>query len=149
MKQTHNPILLPLGAALLVLATSCTTAPQPVAASTSSQLAAFKGVLPLLETNCSHCHGEQRLPTMPALTDTKALGALVGPGKFIVPGKPENSRFYQVVTLSDNQAGAMPPTGHAISKSELKALHTWIAGGAPLPAENLAITPRGMAPRSR
>ena len=149
MKETHIPVLLPLGAALIVLATSCTTAPPPVAPPSASQQATFKGVLALLETNCSHCHGEQRLPTMPALTDTKSLGALIGPGKFIVPGKPENSRFYQVVTLSDNQAGAMPPTGHAISKSELQALQTWIASGAPLPAENLVITPRGMAPRSR
>ena len=149
MKQTHIPVLLPLGAALIVLGTSCTTAPPPVAPPSASQQATFKGVLPLLETNCAHCHGEQRLPTMPALTDTKSLGALIGPGKFIVPGQPENSRFYQVVTLSDNQAGAMPPTGHAISKSELKALQTWISSGAPLPAENLPIKPRGMAPRSR
>ncbi len=149
MKQTHIPVLLPLGAALLVLATSCTTAPQLVAPAPKAKQGTFKGVLPLLETNCSHCHGEQRLPTMPALTDTKSLGALIGPGKFIVPGKPENSRFYQVVTLSDNQAGAMPPTGHAISKSELQALQTWIASGAPLSSENLVITPRGMAPRSR
>ena len=149
MKQTQIPVLLPLGAALLVLATSCTTAPPPVAPPSAAQQATFKGVLPLLETNCAHCHGAQRLPTMPALTDTKALSALIGEGKFIVPGKPESSRFYQVVTLSDNEAGAMPPTGHAISKRELQSLQKWIASGAPLPAENLAITPRGMAPRSR
>jgi len=111
--------------------------------------AAFQRVLPLLETNCVHCHGVQRLPTMPALTDTEVLATLIGPGQLIVPGAPESSRFFQVVTLADNQAGAMPPTGHGISKSEVETLRKWIQSGASLPAENLTLKPRGLGPRSR
>ncbi len=144
MKVTLLPAIksLSLAATVLVLAAGCATAPQPPAS------AAFQRVLPLLETNCVHCHGEQRLASMPAFTDTKALAALIGPGKLIVPGQPEGSRFLQVVTLADNQAGAMPPTGHAIAKRDVEALRAWIQNGAPLPAENITLNPRGTGVRS-
>lgn len=86
---------------------------------------------------------------MPSLTDTKALGSLIGPGKLIVPGKPEQSRFYLVTTLSDNEAGAMPPTGHAMEASEVAVLRGWIQGGAPVPEETILLHPEGIPPRSR
>jgi hypothetical protein len=86
---------------------------------------------------------------MPSLTDTKALGALIGPTNLIIPGKPEQSRFFVVVALADNQAGAMPPTGHAISKQEVATLKKWIEGGALLPSENIKLHPKGRSPRSR
>ncbi|MEP6672878.1 MAG: c-type cytochrome [Chthoniobacter sp.] len=111
--------------------------------------ATYQQVVPLLENNCVHCHGQQRLPSMPPLTDTAALAALIGPGKLIVPGHPEDSRFLRVVTLADNQVGAMPPTGHAISPREVELMRAWIANGAPLPAVNVDLTPRGRGPRSR
>jgi len=145
----RTPVLSLIGSLALVLIAGCASDRPLVTTSDSPQgPAAFQRVLPLLETNCVHCHGVQRLPTMPALADTKALAALIGPGKLIVPGSPESSRFFQVVTLPDNQAGAMPPTGHGISKSEVGTLRKWIQSGAPLPAENLILKPRGMGPRS-
>ena len=143
------PVLSLIGSLAQVLIAGCAS-DQPLAQTSESPKnpAAFQRVLPLLETNCVHCHGAQRLPTMPALADTKVLATLIGPGKLIVPGSPESSRFFQVVALSDNQAGAMPPTGHGISKSEVETLRKWIQSGAPLPAENLILKPRGMGPRS-
>ena len=86
---------------------------------------------------------------MPALIDTRALADLIGPGKLIVPGRPDESRFFKVVTLADNEAGAMPPTGHAIAARHVEALRKWIAAGAPVPAQVQPLKPRGEAPRSR
>lgn len=139
------PALILLGSLVSALIAGCAQTPP---AESPKNVASFQRVLPLLETNCVHCHGQQRLPTMPAIADTKALAALIGPGKLIVPGAPESSRFFQVVMLTDNQAGAMPPTGHGISKAQVETLRAWIQSGAPLPAGNLALKPRGPGPRS-
>lgn len=110
----------------------------------------FARVLPVLESNCVHCHGPNHLAHMPAFPDTRALAALIGPANWIVPGQPERSRFFQVVTLANDQPGAMPPTGHAISKAEVATLRAWIAAGAPVPAgPPVVLVARGEGPRSR
>lgn len=104
-------------------------------------------VLAVLERNCVHCHGAGRLTTMPPINDTLALAKLIG-SHWIVPGRPEASRFYQVVIFPDEIPGAMPPSGHAISKKDAQILRQWIKAGARLPAHNVTLTPRGPLPRS-
>ena len=148
MKHSAPPILriLPLLGSLL-LAVSC--ANPPPAKQRDHSNASFARVRPVLERNCVHCHAAIRLPGMPSLTDTKALAGLIGPGKLIVPGKPEQSRFYLVAALSDDEAGAMPPTGHAIKANELSVLREWIQEGASLPEETIRLNPVGISPRSR
>ena len=109
----------------------------------------FASVRPVLESNCVHCHGPNHLPNMPAFTDTRALARLTGPANWIVPGHPERSRFFQVVTFADAHPGAMPPTGHAISRSEAATLRAWIVAGAPVPdGAPVVLTPRGEGPHS-
>ena len=109
----------------------------------------FASVRPVLESNCVHCHGPNHLSHMPAFPDTRALAQLIGPANWIVPGHPERSRLFHVVTLADGQSGAMPPTGHAISKSEIARLRAWIAAGAPLPeSAPVVLTARGEGPHS-
>ena len=147
MKPCHLLLILLSGFAVSGFVVGCTTAPQAPTGPQSPAM--FQRVLPLLETNCIHCHGDQRLPSMPSFADTKALAGLIGPGKLIVPGQPESSRVFQVVTFSDQQTGAMPPTGHAIAKPEVESLRAWIQSGAPLPADHLALKPRGTGIRSR
>ena len=142
----YVPQVLLLGAALL-LAASC--ASPPPAEEQAARAASFAKVKPVIERSCVHCHGWQRLPGMPPLTDTRALAELTGPGKFIVPGQPEQSRFFTVVTLSDNQTGAMPPTGHALTRREVAMLRTWITEGARVPWVNTKLVPEGAVPRSR
>ncbi len=110
----------------------------------------FASVRPVLESNCVHCHGPNRLSHMPAFSDTRALARLIGPANWIVPGQPERSRFLQIVIYADEHPGAMPPTGHAISKAEIERLRAWIAAGAPVP-ENppVVLVARGEGQRSR
>lgn len=108
----------------------------------------FSNVQPVLETNCVHCHGHEHLKYMPAFADTQELSKLIGARSWIVPGHPERSRFLHVVTLADDQSGAMPPTGHAIAKQDIEALRDWIATGASIPpGKPIALTPRGHGPR--
>lgn len=148
MKPTPLPtlhVLLTLGA--LLFAVSCVS--QPPAEDCDKPESSFARVKPVLERNCVHCHADIRLPGMPSLTDTKALASLIGPANLIVPGQPEQSRFYLVTTLSDDQAGAMPPTGHAIKASEVTILREWIQGGAGLPSEVIELKGTGRSPRSR
>ena len=135
-------------AGTLLLAVSCASR-TGVGKEDNDSAAAFARVKPVLERNCVHCHAAIRLPGMPSMTDTKALASLIGSGKLIVPGKPEQSRFYLVTTLSDEQAGAMPPTGHAMSRNEVTVLREWIQGGAELPDDIIKFNPVGVSPRSR
>jgi hypothetical protein len=111
--------------------------------------AGFDQVRPVLEASCVHCHGSERLAGMPSFASTRDLAALTGPGRLIVPGAPEQSRFFQVVAFSDSDVGAMPPTGHALSSREVGVLKAWIAAGAELPEKNVALRAHGQSPRSR
>lgn len=128
--------------ALVASIASCTQGP-----TSDADVTAFAPVRTVLETNCVHCHGDNRLSTMPPINDTHALIKLIGK-HWIVPGKPEASRFFQVVTFPDEVPGAMPPSGHAISKKEVQILLSWIKAGAKVPAHNLKLTPQGPLPRS-
>lgn len=134
--------------ACLVLITSCS---QPVLGDKSATVSAESGnwgpALTILEHQCVHCHGDNRLSTMPPINDTHALSKLIG-SHWIVPGKPQASRFFQVVTFPDEIPGAMPPSGHAISKKDVRILQDWIKAGAKLPAQNVKLIPVGPLPRS-
>lgn len=126
---------------------SCSTPKSTVEAAKGGGFAEARMVI---ERNCVHCHGPQRLATMPSFSDTRALAALRGKANWIVPGQPESSRFLQVVTLADSQPGAMPPTGHAISADEVAKLRAWIVAGAPIPdGASVPLKPQGTGPRSR
>ena len=103
----------------------------------------------VLEKNCVHCQGDNRLSTMPSIHDSRALGELIGKGGWIVPGKPDQSRIYQVVIFPDEVPGAMPPTGHAIDRADVQVLREWIAAGAKVPpGKVIPFTPQGTPPRS-
>ena len=126
----------------LLLLASC--AQKPVS---EAEAVAFTPVRRVLETNCVHCHGDNRLSTMPPINDTQAIAKLIDTS-WIVPGKPEASRFFQVATFPDEIPGAMPPSGHAISKKDQQTLRDWIKAGAKLPESNVKLSPTGPLPRS-
>lgn len=125
-----------------LLLAACAPKPAP-----DDGTAAFAPVRGVLETNCVHCHGDNHLSTMPPIDDTRSLARLIGMG-WIIPSRPEASRFFQVVTFPDEIPGAMPPSGHAISKKDQQTLRDWIKAGAKLPATNVKLSPKGPLPRS-
>lgn len=145
MNRNALPIAIAAASAMALHFTGCSSGQL-----LSGKAGSFASVRPVLESNCIHCHGDARLPNMPAFNDTGALARLVGPNNWIVPGHPERSRFFQVVTFSDEQPGAMPPTGHALSKADAEKIRAWIQAGATLPeGPNVKLVPRGDGPRSR
>jgi mono/diheme cytochrome c family protein len=141
MKPIHSFVPAGLG---LLLASCAATDPAG-----SPETVSFDQARRVLEASCVHCHGSQRIAGMPSFASTRDLAALTGPGRLILPGAPEQSRFFQVVTLSDSEIGAMPPTGHALAPHDVAVLKAWIAGGAEMPEKNVALHPHGRAPRSR
>jgi cytochrome c5 len=141
--------LLPWMAFLLALFVLSACVLQDDSAERQAELAAFAPVQTMLEKNCVHCHGDQRLSTMPSIHDSKALDALIREGGWVTPGKPEASRLYQVVSFSDQVPGAMPPTGHAIRRDEKHVLSEWIRKGAKVPrGRSIRFVVRGEIPRS-
>ena len=148
LHMDFSPRSLFLPAACVISLTGCATRPAAKTTPTPQQATAFEKAAIVLETNCVHCHGTLRLKTMPAMESTADLATMTGPGKFIIPGQPDESHLYRVITLTDKQPGAMPPTGHAVSKADVATLRTWIQSGAALPEKRRVFTPRGTAPRS-
>ena len=108
-------------------------------------------VWPLFQEKCLACHGNDE-KKIKADYDMRTLESATKGGESgstaLVPGKPEASRFFQVVTFPDEIPGAMPPSGHAISKKEVQILRDWIKSGAKLPAHNIKLKPQGPLPRS-
>src|SRR5579863_2228839 len=101
----------------------------PVFAQTPAKPVSFEAdVQPTFATRCTGCHGpDTRIKEMNL---SSLEGVLKGSesGPVIVPGKPEESRLYQMV-----RDGKMPPGKTHLSEQQLAAIRTWIesmSGGA-------------------
>jgi|SRR5579871_1909651 len=95
-------------------------------------------VQPILTSNCTACHGDgTRIKEMNLSTlDGVLKGSESGP--VVVPGKPDESRLYQVV-----RDGKMPMGKPHLKEAELAAIRSWIeslAGNSnqpPVPPEEM------------
>jgi hypothetical protein len=85
-----------------------------------------KDVLPLLKAKCHRCHGDKGKQ---AELDLRArAGILQGgeSGPVIVPGKPDESRLYEMV-----HDGLMPPGKKGkLRREEVETIRRWIEAGA-------------------
>ncbi len=92
-----------------------------------------KDIKPILEGVCLHCHnGHVAAGDLDLRTRALAFRRSSN-GPFIVPGYPERSKIFNMIRLEDTEAGAMPPTGHGLSKDEIGLIKGWIAQGAVWP----------------
>jgi hypothetical protein len=90
-------------------------------------------IKPILESRCVTCHHSGALLGDLNL-ETRALALRQRPaGPFIVPGAPDQSRLYLVLTLPEGERKAMPPTGHRIPVEEVNLIKRWISEGAEWP----------------
>jgi hypothetical protein len=82
------------------------------------------GVLSIIKSNCgsSACHSGSFKPNLTNYADIRAL---------VVPGNPEGSKLYQLITTSD-VAKAMPPVNYGVdlSVTEKTKIYNWIKHGA-------------------
>ena len=121
-----------LAAVLAGAAGSCTTTGTPDARSSQPGQAAFAtSVKPLFEHRCVHCHSDAK--PLAGLNLQDRSGTLAPERRFIVPGKPEESRLYRAVTLENAHPNVMPGDGWGITGEQEAALKAWIAEGAPWP----------------
>ncbi|MFM7039215.1 MAG: PSD1 and planctomycete cytochrome C domain-containing protein [Planctomycetaceae bacterium] len=88
-------------------------------------------VFPILKRRCIECHGAGLQESGLRLDDGKSLRTT----KVVTGGQPLHSELWRRVTLSDESAERMPPTGDRLSASELAVLRSWIEQGAVVPAD--------------
>ena len=104
----------------------------------SSALAAVdfaKEIKPVLEQNCTKCHGEEQKKGGLRL-HTKADALKGGDnGVVLVAGQPDKSPLYTATILPDEHDNVMPPRpkNPRLSKAQTDLLKDWIAQGATWP----------------
>jgi uncharacterized membrane protein len=149
MKRKGN-----LGCFLVVLmgaaSSGCTTNENSGSAGAVGEVSFTREVKPILEKRCLPCHSGTLMPGMLDMRSRDAVFAARRGGAVIVPGDPEASRLFHKMSLEDDQTGAMPPTGHALSAEEQRVLTEWIRQGAEWPSgpEGQLRARRGAEPRS-
>ena len=81
-----------------------------------------KDILPILKTNCLRCHdSEIRAAGLDLSTQEGAFTGSAS-GKVIVPGKPEESRLYEMISK-----GLMPADRKTeLSESEMETIRAWV-----------------------
>ena len=90
-------------------------------------------IKPIFADRCVACHNSEKAMGDFNLQsrDLAMRGRKTGP--VIVPGKPEQSPLYVVLTLPPDAKKAMPGTAHRLPKSDIAVVRRWIAEGADWP----------------
>ena len=94
-----------------------------------------KDIKPILEQNCTKCHGEEQKKGGLRL-HTKADAMKGGDeGAALVPGQPDKSPLYTLTILPDEDDKVMPPRpkNPRLTKAETDLLKAWIEQGAKWP----------------
>ena len=80
----------------------------------------------ILRANCAECHAGAKARAGVNILDRDGL---IKKAK-VVPGKPDDSVLYQLITATDESA--MPPTGRPrLTAEQVETVRKWIAAGAP------------------
>ena len=125
-----------------LLITTLAIAILPLAATAEIDFA--KQVWPIVQENCYNCHreaykdpktGRLKKPKGGVRVDTAEwiLKGWDDDGEFVktvVPGKPEESSFYTLTTLDEDDDDIMPAKGDPLTKAQQDILKQWIAEGA-------------------
>ncbi len=98
-------------------------------------------ILPIFQANCLQCHGEKaRMKELNLGTfDGVSKGSESGP--VLTPGKPEESRLYQLV-----RDGKMPFGGKKLPERDIAGIRAWIEAGAPAASPHAEITQHDVIP---
>lgn len=86
-------------------------------------------VMPVIQMGCQHagCHGDS-LNEEFKLIDYQSV---IDQGE-VIPGDPNGSKLYQVITAPENSEDHMPRAPYAsLSRTNVKLIYIWIAQGAP------------------
>ncbi len=100
-------------------------------------------VAPIFEQNCVMCHGAKMQRGGLDLRTEQATIKGGGRGASILPGKPEESLLYKLITHKEEPA---MPMGGKLSDAEIAAIAEWIKGVAPSAAAPVVETIPTRAP---
>ncbi|MBI1371225.1 MAG: DUF1549 domain-containing protein [Phycisphaera sp.] len=95
-------------------------------------------VLPLLQSKCFACHGEDPKKIKAKLNMMSRDGLLKGGESgdpMLVPGEPDKSLMYIAVTWKDEDLEMPPKMNDRLSDEQVALLRKWIEDGAPWPGE--------------
>lgn len=94
-------------------------------------------ILPIFEAKCNKCHGEEkqkgdlRLDTFEWTMKGGELANEEGGTKNIVPGKPDESYTFQLISSPEDDSEHMPPEGKdQLTAEEIALIKWWIQQGA-------------------
>ncbi|MCA9121449.1 MAG: PSD1 domain-containing protein [Planctomycetaceae bacterium] len=98
-----------------------------------------QNIKPLLTQRCVKCHNAKTQES--GLRLDMGGGLLRGGdgGSIIVAGDAAKSRLIQIVRGNDQDVERMPPEGEPLTDREIAILEAWIAAGANVPREELAL----------
>ena len=106
-------------------------------ASAADKVDFVKDIQPIFKASCVECHGTKKIKGKYRL-DNKADAFKAGKeGPNIVPGKPDESRLYQLVITKDED-DRMPQDKDPLSKEQVEKIKQWITQGANWP-DNVTI----------
>ena len=94
-----------------------------------------KDIRPILELNCTKCHGPEQHKGKLRLDSKEAALKGGDNGPALVPGKPAESKMYASTILPPDHDDVMPPKkeGH-LSQGQTDLIKNWIQAGADWPA---------------
>ena len=139
----------PLSTALLIALAAALAAQSHQAPAAEAKVDFVKQIKPLLESACINCHNSENLFGNLNLENRARAFGKRKEGPVIIPGSPEKSPLYVVLTLPPKKTKkAMPPTGHRIAKDQVELLRTWIAQGAEWPEGKTGAVKPGPKPSS-
>ncbi|MBY0231508.1 MAG: hypothetical protein K2W96_19660 [Gemmataceae bacterium] len=95
----------------------------------------IREIAPILKENCFGCHGAKSPKGKLDMTKVASLRKGGTKDDPIVPGKPEESYFHDVLVATDKKR--MPPldTGDPLPKGQVELIGRWIKEGAKIDAE--------------
>ena len=97
-----------------------------------------KDIKPIFEERCAKCHGEEKQKSEFRLDIRDSIlkgGDLGEPGA--VPGHPEKSTIYKLITLDEDHDDIMPPKGDPLTKKQIDLIAEWIKEGVKMPEKKV------------
>jgi uncharacterized membrane protein len=101
-----------------------TEAPTQAAAATTVSFA--NDVLPIIQSRCVRCHGEDRVEEGLLMRTYQEIMAGSENGPVVVPGDVANSKLVELVASQK-----MPKRGPKLTPPQVQIITDWVAAGAP------------------
>lgn len=87
-------------------------------------------IKPIMEAHCTECHNAEKMKADLRLDSYDAIMAGSKFGDVVIPGNPDESSLYFLLTFPEDDPDRMPKDGDPLPPEQIKVIADWIAGGA-------------------